>query len=99
MGRSQPTPASPTHHTHHLVIALGKESRQLLTQVFRLGNPEIAEPGDSGGVVYQRSGSSGALASGLIVAGGGPIYGGYTEWHHTIPQIESEFGVTLLTSP
>jgi hypothetical protein len=70
-----------------------------LTQVFRLGNPAIAIPGDSGGVVYQRSGSSGALASGLIVAGGGPVYGGWTEWHHTIPQIQATFGVTLVTSP
>lgn len=57
-----------------------------------------ADVGDSGGIVYQRSGSSNALAAGMILGGVG-YYCGSVTYVQTIPQIESLLQATLLTSP
>lgn len=69
-----------------------------LTQTYRSGTSAYMDGGDSGGVVYQRSGSSNALGVGLIV---GHVwgYGGQIGYFHTVNQIEAHFGITLLTSP
>ena len=48
-------------------------------------------------IVYQRSGTSNAIAAGMINAGvqsGGDYFYG-----HTVAQIEAQFALTLLTSP
>lgn len=62
----------------------------------------ICEPGDSGGVVYQRSGSSNALAAGMIQGGIGrppePVYGYYVCFFETVSHIESASGLTLATT-
>ena len=57
----------------------------------------IAQGGDSGGIVYQRSGDTNAIAAGMINAGvqaGGDYFFG-----HTIAQIEATYALTLLTVP
>ncbi len=63
----------------------------------------ICQPGDSGGVVYQRSGSN-ALAAGLITAGvvdsGGtpqPVYGYYVCFFQTVAHIEAGSGLAVLS--
>lgn len=60
----------------------------------------ICQPGDSGGVMYQRSGTSSALAGGMIQGGHVdsttnqpvPVFGYYTCAHQTISAIESATG-------
>lgn len=77
-------------------------------QIFRLSDPGdyICNHGDSGGVIYQRSGSSNAIANGMINAGtvdggGVPLYGfgGYDCWTTPISQIESTLNVSLKITP
>ena len=69
------------------------------------GNPPCNH-GDSGGVVYQRSGSTGAIANGMINAGtvdtnGNPLYGfgGYDCWSTRISAVEAAMAGTVKTSP
>jgi hypothetical protein len=68
-----------------------------MIQTFKLLN-EYAGPGDSGGIVYQRSGASNALAVGMI-RGGGWVFGGLTVFHTKVSTIEATLNVTLVTSP
>jgi hypothetical protein len=80
---------------------------QNFIQLFRpsaQGDP-MCNHGDSGGVVYQRSGSSGAIANGMINAGtvddnGDPLYGfgGYDCWTTPISTIESALNISLKTT-
>jgi hypothetical protein len=70
-----------------------------LTHAFMLGNTQLCSSGDSGGVVYQRDGSSEATANGLIVASVGPGFGGWGCYFHRISQVEAAINSTLLTSP
>lgn len=58
-------------------------------------NEVIARAGDSGGPIYVRYGSYGALGAGMIVAGAG---GGTLVYGERITTIESHLNVTLLTS-
>ncbi len=64
-----------------------------LTQTFNFDS--FCQGGDSGGPWYQRSGSTGALAAGLHVAGG-PAFGGTTCFFHKISTVESILQATLL---
>lgn len=72
---------------------------------FSLPGQPICDHGDSGGVVYQNSGASNAIANGMINAGtvdlfGNPLYlGGYDCWTTRISTIESALNVTLKTTP
>ncbi|EFC81411.1 hypothetical protein [Parafrankia sp. EUN1f] len=73
---------------------------------FSLPGDPICDHGDSGGVVYQKSGASSAIANGMINAGtvdlfGNPLYlfGGYDCWTTRISAIESALDVTLRTTP
>jgi hypothetical protein len=70
-----------------------------LTHAFLLGTTQLCSSGDSGGVVYQREGSSEATANGLIVASVGPGFGGWGCYFHRITQVEATINSTLLTSP
>lgn len=58
-------------------------------------------PGDSGGVAYQRSGSSNALAVGMILWGqwANVPWCGTATMIRPIPAIENQLNATLLTSP
>jgi hypothetical protein len=70
-----------------------------LSQAFLLGSTQLCAAGDSGGVVYQRDGSSAATANGLIVASVGPGFGGWGCYYHRISTVEATLNATLLTSP
>jgi hypothetical protein len=69
-------------------------------------NGVICRPGDSGGTVYQQSGSSNALAAGMITGGISdtagnpvPVYGFHVCFFQTVSSIESHYGLTIRTSP
>jgi hypothetical protein len=68
-----------------------------MLQTFALQN-EYATFGDSGGIVYQRSGASNALAVGMI-RGGAWVFGGLSAFHVKVSTIESTISATLATSP
>ncbi len=63
----------------------------------------ICEPGDSGGVVYQRSGTSGSLIAGLITGGvvnvstgePAPVFGYHVCYFQGITGIENQSGYVL----
>lgn len=67
----------------------------------------ICQGGDSGGTLYQRSGSSNALAAGLITAtltdpvthAPAPIYGYYVCFFQSVAAIEWVYGLAVTTTP
>ena len=75
----------------------GQWARRIATQGW------ICEPGDSGGVVYQRSGGN-ALAAGMITAtvldaygDPGQVYGHYVCFFQTVAHIEAGSGLSVVT--
>jgi hypothetical protein len=64
-----------------------------------MATTDPCQPGDSGGAIYQRSGDTGALAAGLHIAGADNVFGYHICWFHTVAQVQSHFGVSLVTTP